>query len=98
MSRRSWGGHRLDDRGDPVEVAVVDLCQRLLHLPHARKQAEQRGDGAHLLDLLHLLQEVLEVEVLAALQLRHGLVGLVGVEVLLRLLDERHDVAHAEDP
>ena len=33
--------HRPDDRGDPVEVAVVDLADGLLHLPHAGQHPEQ---------------------------------------------------------
>ena len=45
---------------------------------------------------LELLEEVLERELVAA-QLALELLGLVLVELALGLLDERHDVAHAED-
>ena len=53
---------------------------------------------AHLADLLHLLEEVVEGE-LAALagQLGGGLGRLLGVEGLLGLLDQGEHVAHAED-
>src|SRR5262245_55568759 len=41
-----WG-HRPDDRRDPVEVLVVELCQLVLHLAHARHHPEHVGDRAH---------------------------------------------------
>ena len=53
-------------------------------------------ERAHLLDLLHLLEEVLERE-LALAQHLLGLRLLVLVEGRLGLLDEREHVAHAED-
>src|SRR3712207_9057273 len=62
-----------------------------------RSHAEQVGDRPHLADGHHLLEEVLEGEALAADELAGHLLGLVGVERLLGLLDEGEDVAHPED-
>jgi hypothetical protein len=61
------------------------------------QHAEQVGDRAHLADRDHLLEEVLQGELLAAEQLGGHLLGLVLVEGLLGLLDEGEHVAHAED-
>ena len=57
---------------------------------------DEAGQRAHLLDLLHLLEEVLEGE-LALEQLGGRRLGLVLLVDLLGLLDEGEDVAHAED-
>ena len=73
------------------------LLDLLLHLPRAGQHAEQVGDRAHLADRHHLLEEVLEGEALAGGELAGHPLGLVGVEGLLGLLDEREHVAHAED-
>lgn len=92
-------GHRLDDRGGAVHVTLVDVVDLVLDLPHAREHAEQLGDGAHLADLLHLRQEVVEREVLALLRRQLGghLLGLFLAERLLRLLDQGEQVTHVED-
>src|SRR3954468_18809932 len=88
--------HRQDDRLDAVELALVDL--QALHLgAHTGQHPEQVRQRAHLADLLELIQEVLERELVGA-DLALELGRLVLVELLLGLLDQRHDVAHAEDP
>ena len=79
----------------PVHVPVVDLGQRLLHLPGAGQHAQDPADRAHLADRQHLLQEVLEGELAGHLG---GRLGLVGLEGLLGLLDQGEHVAHAQDP
>ncbi len=66
---RSCGRHRPDDRLDAVELALVDVVQRVVHLAHAGQHAEQVPDRAHLADAQHLLEEVLEREVLAGADL-----------------------------
>ena len=81
------GRHAADDRLDPVELLVVDVGQRVLHLPGAGQHAQQVADRAHLADRQHLLEEVLQRE-LAGADLRGGFLGLLGVEDLLGLLDE----------
>ena len=58
--------------------------------------ATSPDERAHLLDLLHLVEEVVEGE-LPLEQLGGGLLGLVLLEDLLGLLDEGEHVAHAED-
>ena len=88
-------GHRVDDALDLGQLAVVDLLVAEL-LGHARHHLHEAAEVAHLLDLGHLLEEVLERE----LALEHavgGVLGLLLVEGLLGLVDEGEDVAHAED-
>ena len=90
------GRHREDDRLEPVELALVDLPHPLHRLAHPGHHLHQVAERAHAADLLHLGEEVLERELLLAdlpLEVR----GLVRVELVLGLLDQRHDVAHAED-
>src|SRR6476659_6812510 len=88
--------HRQDDRLDAVELTLVDL--EALHLrADAGQHPEQVRERPHLADLLELREEVLERELVGAdLALQLG--RLVLAELLLGLLDQRHDVAHAEDP
>src|SRR4051812_27309466 len=88
--------HRQDDRLDAVDLALVDLHLRELLARQARQHAEDRLERAHLAQRLELLEEVIERELVAA-QLALELERLVLLELLLGLLDERHDVAHAED-
>src|SRR2546421_484028 len=53
--------HRVDDRLDRLELIVLDL--RLLQLlRHARQHPDDARQRAHLLELLHLLEEVVERE------------------------------------
>src|SRR5215204_3133402 len=79
--------HRLDDRLDSLELAAIDGLLRLLRGPaHARDHLEQAADRPHLLELLHLRQEVFERE-RVALQLARHLLGFVLVEALLGTLD-----------
>ena len=79
----------------PRDLAVVDLgvLHLLGHARHHRHEARQR---THLLDLLHLLEEVVEGE-LALEELGRGRLGLVLLVDLLGLLDQGEHVAHAED-
>src|SRR3954469_15084864 len=91
------GRHRQDDRLDAVDLAFVDLHLRQLLARQAGQHAEDRLERAHLAQRLELLEEVVERELVAA-QLALELEGLVLLELLLGLLDERHDIAHAEDP
>ena len=69
---------------------------RHLHAAHAGHHAHEGLHRAHLLHLLHLREEVLQVEVRLAHLFRHAL-GVRLIDILLRLLHERNDVAHAED-
>src|SRR5919112_5256969 len=89
--------HRQDDRLDAVDLALVDLHLRQLLAGEAGQHPEDRLQRAHLAQRLELLEEVLERELVAA-QLALELARLVLLELALGLLDQRHDVAHAEDP
>ena len=64
-SARSAACHAADDGRGAVEVAVVDLADRVLHLAHAGHHAEQVADRAHPADRLQLVQKVLERELVA---------------------------------
>ena len=64
-------GHRLQ----PVELAVVDGGQRILHLARAGQHAEQVADRTHLADRQHLFEEILQGE-LAGADLGRRLLGL----------------------
>src|SRR3954453_18671069 len=88
---------RQDDRPDAFYLALVDLHLRQLLARQAGQHAEDRLQRAHLAQGLELLEEVLERELVAA-QLALELERLVPLELLLGLLDERHHVAHAQDP
>ena len=92
------GGHRAHHGLDPVELPLVEVVELLGHLTHARHHLEHRLDRPHLLQAGHLLEEVVEGEVLGREELALHLLGLALVERPLGLLDEREDVSHVEDP
>ncbi|CAI8697549.1 hypothetical protein EMIT0111MI5_60374 [Burkholderia sp. IT-111MI5] len=58
----------------------------------------QRRQAAHVLHLRDLRAEIVQVEVAALLDLVGELLRGLHVDAALRFLDEREDVAHAEDP
>ena len=72
--------HRADHRLDAVELAVVEGVELVTHPLHARHHLEHRLERAHLLDGVHLREEVLEGEVLLGEELAGHLVGLALVE------------------
>ena len=92
------GGHRRDDRALALEHLLVEVgaLDLLLDLAHAGQHAHQAADAAHLLHLGELHGQVFEVE-LALAHLLRGAERLLVVDGLGRLLDQRDDVAHAED-
>ena len=69
----------------------------MLRPRNPRQHREEVLDGAQLPDLPHLLEEVLERELRPG-HLLGGFLSLLLIHLLLGLLDERHDVAHTEDP
>ena len=92
-------GHRVDQRDLLAQDLVVEtgLVHLGLHLAHARHHAHDAFHAAHLHHLLKLLAQVVHVE-LTLLEALHHALGLFGLQRLLRLLDQRDDVAHAQDP
>ena len=87
--------HRTDDCLDAFEGIVVnlDILQRFADTGNHRGELLE---VAHLLNLTYLLEEIVKVElVLGYLALQ--LTGLFLVIGILGLLDQRHDVAHAEN-
>jgi hypothetical protein len=92
--RRSSGRHRADDRLDRLQLVVADLGALQL-LRHAGHHADEVAERAHLLQLLHLLEEVVEGEL--ALQQRLAAASASFSKACSALLDEGEHVAHAED-
>src|SRR5829696_1653061 len=88
-------GHGGDHGLYTSELPVVDLHVLQL-LVQAWDHAKKSRERAHLLDHLHLLQEILEGELAAHELLALGF-GLGLVHLLLGLLDEREHVAHPQD-
>ena len=86
-------GHRRDYRLYRFEgiVAYLHAFQRLIH---ARNHTHQVFHRAHLLDLLQLREEVVEVELILRYLLADAACFLF-VVLLLRALHEAHHVAHA---
>ena len=89
--------HRVDDRLDALQLPVVDgLLRGARHLAGAGDQLQDLADRPHLLDLAQLAAEVLQREARLHHALRDAL-GFLLVDGLLRALDQRQDVAHAQD-
>ncbi len=95
--------HRLDDRLDTLELLFVEVLARLaglLHRPPDPRQhldqPEQAATASHLLELDHLVQEVLQVEVAFDDFGLHAS-SLLLVAVLLSTFDQAHHVTHAQD-
>ena len=90
-------GHRADDGLGVVQVPVVDLREQLFVLRGAWHHAEQVLDRAELAQHAELLDEVLEGEPLTGHHPVGHRRGLIGVERLLRLLDQAEHVTHVQD-
>src|SRR5207249_3030367 len=88
--------HRENDRLDASELPLVHLIEAVELLAQTRYELEQTLDRPHAADHSICLQEIVEAE----LTLQHAgleLFLLVFGDRLLRALDQRQDVAHAED-
>src|SRR5882672_1698292 len=86
--------HRLDDRLRAAQILVADRRPR--RQLHAREHLHQLVQRTELLHLLELPQEILEAEPLLAELLLEG-IRLRVVQPLLRALDQRQHVPHAQD-
>ena len=87
--------HAEDDGLYVLESIIVDV-EVLDGLAHTWYHANQVLDAAHLLDLLYLFVEVVEVK-LILLDLLLQAACLLLVVLLLSPFDERNDIAHTED-
>src|SRR5258706_13992931 len=89
--------HRVNDGLEAADCPFIDLrCLRGAR-KLAGKLVEQSLHAAHLAHLADLRLEIVEIEALAGLDLSGELLRLFDVDLLVRLLDKAHDVAHAED-
>src|SRR5919205_920931 len=88
-------GHRGDHSFDPTQDSVI-YVHVLKLLIQSRYHPEETRQRPHLLDHLHLPQEVLEVELPGEHLLALGF-GLPLVHLALGLLDEGEDVPHPQD-
>ena len=89
-------GHRLDDGFGVRHLLFVDLRTGEGFCIHARQHAEHLFHRAHVLHFLKLVVKIGQRQ-LAGHHLFGGLGGLLLVEGLLCLFDQRQYVAHAED-
>src|SRR4029077_11447544 len=91
--------HRIDHRDLALYDLVVDpgVGDLVLHLGNAGHHAHQAADAAHVGHLHQLLAHVGEVQ-LALAHLLGDARGLFGVDIRGGLFDQRHHVAHAENP
>ncbi|CAH0282124.1 hypothetical protein SRABI128_03676 [Microbacterium sp. Bi128] len=90
-------GHRADNGLDAVDLALVELLQLLADVLRTRHHHEHLLHGAHVADLLHLGEEVIEGEVFLVGELLRHPGGFILVPGLLGLLDQGEDVTHVED-
>ena len=90
--------HRIDDRHLALEQFVVEAGggDLVLHLGDAGHHAHQSAESAHRLHLRELFAQIGEIE-LALAHLLGGAHRLLGVDIGGGLLDQRDDVAHAEN-
>src|SRR5436305_2856590 len=90
------GGHRVDDRLDLLEAALVHVRRvEAAQGADLGEHLQHRGQGPQLAELAELVAQVLQGELLADDALGEAL-RLGGVEAALGLLDQRQDVAHAD--
>src|SRR3954468_1324451 len=88
--------HRQDDGLNAVHLRLVDLVDALELLAHAGNELDEAADRPHPPDHPVALEEVVEGE-LALHHPRLELLLLVLLHRLLRALDQREHVAHAQD-
>jgi hypothetical protein len=93
---RTLGGrHGVDDTDGAIDDFLVDVSA-LRKLRELRGQLiHQRAQPAHLVHLLHLRLEVLQVEAFAALHLLRELLGFFDIDVFARFFHQAQHIAHA---
>ena len=90
-------GHRIDDGDLPSHLRIAHRCRHGATGELGWELIHQRIEPPHALQLLELALEVVEVETPPADHLTRQPLGLGRINLALHLLDERHDIAHAED-
>ena len=85
----------MDDGFNRLQSIIADLSV-FQFLRDTRHHADDARKGAHLLDGLHLFQEVVQRE-LTVHETLGGLLGALLIEGFFGLVDEGEHVAHAED-
>ena len=92
-------GHAADDALLAADVALGAVEVGFFGALHqmGRQVFDHAGEPPHLLHLLQLAQKVVQVEVVAALDLGREFFGRFEVDVGRDLFHQRHDVAHAQN-
>ena len=92
------GRHRVDHRlhaGKHFRIQVL-LCH-LSHVSHAWQLVQHPGNTAHVVHLLELVAEVLQIKALAFLDLASQFGGFLLIDLLLCLFDQGEHVPHTEN-
>src|SRR5690349_15884087 len=92
--------HRVNDCFDTVDLLLVNFIRMLLQSREwtdAGQHAHQALQRSHLADLPQLIAKILERESISGQSASGDFVGLLLVDRLLGALDQRQNVAHAEN-
>ena len=91
-------GHRGNDRLLALENAVVDTgsLDLLLHFADAGKHAHDAAHAAEILHLLQLVRKIVEIKLALLHPLGHCS-GFFRINVFSSTLNQRDNIAHAED-
>src|SRR5262249_52368190 len=93
-------GHGIDDGLDPHQFLLVHLVGYLLHSlkwSDAWQNLDDALQRTQPLNLPELIAEILQRETIAGERFLGKLLGLLLVNALFRALDERKNIAHAQD-
>ena len=91
-------GHRQDDRLDVLELLVIGFQPLECLVIHTRDHLQQPFQRAHLLNLAHHAQEVLQVELPFLRNFALQLARFTLVERFLRLFDQAYYIALLQNP
>ena len=91
-----FGGHRLDDRLDTNQLAIVEFHAVGQRVREERQPLHHVAQAAHFLEQTDLLQEVRQGE-LARQQALGILLGLLLVDELAEIIHQADNVAHAQN-
>ena len=92
-----FGSHGVDDGDHAPDLRFVDLgVLQIFERADLRHHFQQAAERSEFADLFDLVAEVFERKIVAEQLLLHLLSGLL-VDVLLDFVDQRQDIAHAQN-